>query len=172
MEMTVRQCNPVNNIKTHFSKISFSSVGIATVYGLDGQGSIPGKGKEFFSSPQSPDRLWGPPSLLHDGYYFPLSQWGQLHLFYLISHHVLGDPTGGFRKCFLAKNSIYISRFCYKMLKVQLIYTEGLTSHLTLKLVDFFGFVGWWVATLRNTHQRPEDGGVSSACFPPLPATL
>jgi hypothetical protein len=28
-----------------------SSVGIATGYGLDGRGSIPGKGKKFFSSP-------------------------------------------------------------------------------------------------------------------------
>jgi hypothetical protein len=30
-------------------------------------GSIPGGGWEFFSSP-SPERLWGPPSLLSNGY--------------------------------------------------------------------------------------------------------
>jgi hypothetical protein len=34
-----------------------SSVGIATGYGMDDQGSIPGKGKRFFSSPQCPHRL-------------------------------------------------------------------------------------------------------------------
>jgi hypothetical protein len=28
-------------------------------------GSIPGRGKRFFSFPQRPDRLWGPPRLLH-----------------------------------------------------------------------------------------------------------
>jgi hypothetical protein len=34
-----------------------SSVGIAMDNGLDGQGSIPGRGKIFFSFPQRPDRL-------------------------------------------------------------------------------------------------------------------
>jgi hypothetical protein len=37
-------------------------------YRLDGRGSIPVRGKKFLSSPQRPDRLWGPPSLLSDGY--------------------------------------------------------------------------------------------------------
>jgi hypothetical protein len=32
------------------------------------QGSIPGRGSEFFSSPSCPERLWGPPSLPSDGY--------------------------------------------------------------------------------------------------------
>jgi hypothetical protein len=45
-----------------------SSVGIATDYELDGWYSIPGKRKIFFSSPRRPDRLWGPPSLLSNGY--------------------------------------------------------------------------------------------------------
>jgi hypothetical protein len=39
-----------------------SSVGIATGYGLDGQGSIPVSGKRFFSPPQLPDRLWAYPA--------------------------------------------------------------------------------------------------------------
>jgi hypothetical protein len=39
-------------------------VGIATGYRLDGWGSIPARDKRVFSSPQHPDRLWGPPSLL------------------------------------------------------------------------------------------------------------
>jgi hypothetical protein len=36
-----------------------SSLGIATGYELDGQGSILCKGKRYFSSPQQPDQLWG-----------------------------------------------------------------------------------------------------------------
>jgi hypothetical protein len=48
--------------------IIISLVGIATSYGLDGRGSIPGRGKRFFSSPQRSDRLWGSPSLLPSGY--------------------------------------------------------------------------------------------------------
>jgi hypothetical protein len=38
-----------------------SSVDIATDYGLEGRGSIPGSAR-FFSTPQRPDRLWDPPS--------------------------------------------------------------------------------------------------------------
>jgi hypothetical protein len=46
-----------------------TSDSIATGYGLDGRGSIPGKGKKFFSTPQRPDWLWGPPSLLSNRYW-------------------------------------------------------------------------------------------------------
>jgi hypothetical protein len=45
-----------------------SSVGTAIEYRLDGRGLIPGRGKRFLSSPQRSDRLWGPPSLLSNGY--------------------------------------------------------------------------------------------------------
>jgi hypothetical protein len=46
-----------------------SLVSIATGYGLDGRGSNPGGGKIFRTHP---DRLWGPPSLLYNGYWvFP-----------------------------------------------------------------------------------------------------
>ena len=41
-----------------------SSVGIATGYGMDRPGSNPG-GSEIFRT--SPDRPWGPPSLLYNG---------------------------------------------------------------------------------------------------------
>jgi hypothetical protein len=44
------------------------SVGIATGCGLDGLTSIPGRGERLFSTPQRPDLLWGPPSLLSNGY--------------------------------------------------------------------------------------------------------
>jgi hypothetical protein len=47
-----------------------SVVGIATGYGLDDQGvgvRVP-VGERIFISPCRPDRLWGPPSLLPDGY--------------------------------------------------------------------------------------------------------
>jgi hypothetical protein len=36
-------------------------------YGMTGRGSIPGRGKRFFS-PQRPDRFWGRLSLLSNGY--------------------------------------------------------------------------------------------------------
>jgi hypothetical protein len=49
------------------SAILSSSVGIATGNELDSPGSIPNNVR-FFSSPQRPDRLWGPPSLLYSGY--------------------------------------------------------------------------------------------------------
>jgi hypothetical protein len=47
-----------------------SSVGIALGYGLDDRGSrvrFPAGGWEFLSSPR-PELLWGPPSLLSNGY--------------------------------------------------------------------------------------------------------
>jgi hypothetical protein len=43
------------------------SVGIAKSYWLNGEGSIPGRVKIFFSSPQRPDLLWGPLRLLSNG---------------------------------------------------------------------------------------------------------
>jgi hypothetical protein len=49
-------------------RIQDSSVGIEAGYGLDGRGSIPGRDKRPSSTPQRPDRLWGPPSLLSNGY--------------------------------------------------------------------------------------------------------
>jgi hypothetical protein len=45
-------------------------VGIATGYGLDDGGAgvrVP-VGLRIFFSPLSPDRLWGPPNLLSNGY--------------------------------------------------------------------------------------------------------
>jgi hypothetical protein len=45
-----------------------SSLGIATGHGLDDRGSIFSRDKRFFSCPQCQDRLWGPPSLLFNGY--------------------------------------------------------------------------------------------------------
>jgi hypothetical protein len=45
-----------------------SLVCIVSDYGLDGRGSIPDKSRGFFLSLLRPDRLWGPPSLLYNGY--------------------------------------------------------------------------------------------------------
>jgi hypothetical protein len=46
----------------------YNSAGIATSYGLEDRDSIPGRGKTS-SSPQRPDWLWGPPTLLCNGYW-------------------------------------------------------------------------------------------------------
>jgi hypothetical protein len=40
-------------------------------YGLDDRGSIPDRGRGFFFQPLHPDLLWGPPSLLTNGYRGP-----------------------------------------------------------------------------------------------------
>jgi hypothetical protein len=44
------------------------SVRIVAGYGLDGRGSITGRSKKCFSTPQHSDQLWDPPSLLSNGY--------------------------------------------------------------------------------------------------------
>jgi hypothetical protein len=51
------------------------SIIITTGNGMDGRGSVPGRAKKLFSTPQCPDRLWGPPSLLHNGYCRSLARW-------------------------------------------------------------------------------------------------
>jgi hypothetical protein len=51
--------------------LSQSSVGIALGYGLNARGyrvRFPAGGWEFFFSPPRPERLWGPPSLVSNGY--------------------------------------------------------------------------------------------------------
>jgi hypothetical protein len=45
-----------------------SSVGTEIDYGLNERGSIPGRGKNFLSSPHLSDRLWGTSRLLCNGY--------------------------------------------------------------------------------------------------------
>jgi hypothetical protein len=47
----------------------FSTVGVAMDYVLDGRYSISDSGKRFFSTPQRPDRQWGPHSPLSNGYW-------------------------------------------------------------------------------------------------------
>jgi hypothetical protein len=66
---------PPNATGKHFPKVppvlsQDSVVGIATAYGLDDRGvgvRVP-VGVRIFSSSRRPDRLWGPPSLLSNGY--------------------------------------------------------------------------------------------------------
>jgi hypothetical protein len=50
-----------------------SSVSFVTDYGLDDRGSIPNRDRGFFFQPLRPDRLWGPRSLLSNGYRGDLS---------------------------------------------------------------------------------------------------
>jgi hypothetical protein len=54
----------------YFSLSRDSVVGIATGYGLldRGVGFRVLVGSRIFSSPRRPDRLWGPPSLISNGY--------------------------------------------------------------------------------------------------------
>jgi hypothetical protein len=44
------------------------SLSIVSDYRLDDRGLIPYRGRGFFFLPLRPDRLWGPPSLLCNGY--------------------------------------------------------------------------------------------------------
>jgi hypothetical protein len=65
---TVLKCPSEENMSLgKNSRRRDSSVGIATGYRLDGPGFVPGTAR-FLSSPQRPDWLWGPPSLLSNGY--------------------------------------------------------------------------------------------------------
>jgi hypothetical protein len=54
-------------VTTFFKVGKYGSVGIAIRYGLDGQGSITGRDRAFFCTPQRPNWFWGPPSILHNG---------------------------------------------------------------------------------------------------------
>jgi hypothetical protein len=51
-----------------FSTSQDISDDIGTGHGLDGQGSIPGRGKRCFWSSQCPHRIWGPNTLLSNGH--------------------------------------------------------------------------------------------------------
>jgi hypothetical protein len=57
----------IGGLYTYIHIHIYSSVGVATGYGLDGPCSIPGSARSF-SSPQRLDGLWGPPRLLSNGY--------------------------------------------------------------------------------------------------------
>jgi hypothetical protein len=61
---------PLALVPTPFSPGEYrdSSVAIATVYGIDGRGSVPRLGKTICSTLQRPDYLWGQLSLLSNGY--------------------------------------------------------------------------------------------------------
>jgi hypothetical protein len=52
----------LSNCNEEHYKSRVSSVGIAIGHGLDGRGSVPGRSKRFFSSPQHPDRIWAHPA--------------------------------------------------------------------------------------------------------------
>jgi hypothetical protein len=51
-----------------------SPVGIGTDYYFESRRSIRDRSKRFLSSPQRPERLWGPPGLLSSGYQGPFRE--------------------------------------------------------------------------------------------------
>jgi hypothetical protein len=60
----------MNEVKKICIYILVTPVGIATGYWLDDRGvgiRVP-VGSRMFTSPRRPDRLWGPPNLLLNGY--------------------------------------------------------------------------------------------------------
>jgi hypothetical protein len=61
-------CTQINS-STLCSRVGIAQSVRRRVTWLDGQVSIPGKGKTFFCSPYHPHRLWGPHSLLSNGYW-------------------------------------------------------------------------------------------------------
>jgi hypothetical protein len=63
---SIRETNWLIPQQTPYSVGRDSSVGIATRYGMDGPGIGSRCGARFFST--RPDRPWGPPSLLYNGY--------------------------------------------------------------------------------------------------------
>jgi hypothetical protein len=56
----IRKTRNIGNLVIDLQGATVSSVVIATGYGLDGRGFIPGRCQKFFSAPQSRDRLCGP----------------------------------------------------------------------------------------------------------------
>jgi hypothetical protein len=63
-------CSSIFNFSFYRCSIRSSSTSVSTVsdYRLDDRGSIPVREKGFFLQPLCPDQLWGPPSLLSNGY--------------------------------------------------------------------------------------------------------
>jgi hypothetical protein len=71
----VKKLSTTNHISISLTVFIYLWLGIATDYGLDDQGvrvRVP-VGSRIFSSPQRPDGLWGPPSLLSNEYREALS---------------------------------------------------------------------------------------------------
>jgi hypothetical protein len=59
----IYEISSLGSARTLWCHMIIMEVGIAT-----GRGSIPGRDRRFLSTPQHPDRLWGPPSLLFNRY--------------------------------------------------------------------------------------------------------
>jgi hypothetical protein len=74
-------------------------------FGLDDQGSILGRGSNgIFSSPPRPYRLWGPPSLLSDGY-----GGGELTTHHhLVLREYTSTPPHVFMALYLVKHRIHL----------------------------------------------------------------
>jgi hypothetical protein len=60
-----RRVTEIRGYLSEVAQTSGSAIGIATRYGMDGPSSNPGGGKIYRFRR---DRLWGPPSLVYNGY--------------------------------------------------------------------------------------------------------
>jgi hypothetical protein len=114
-----------------------TSVGTVMDYWLDGRGSIPGRGKRFFSTPQWPHRLWAPLSLLTTG-----NSW----LFYRV-----WDGR------FVALNTHF--HLLPRSRMVQLYFHSPIHLHgvvlNNLARGQFYLFIYWLTQALNTCHQSP-----------------
>jgi hypothetical protein len=63
-----RPPQPPARLNTFLFSSRGSSVSIVTTLRAGRPGFVPGRSRDFFSSPPRPDRLWVTPSLLSNGY--------------------------------------------------------------------------------------------------------
>jgi hypothetical protein len=122
-----------------------SSVSIVSDYRLDDQGSILGRGKGFFLYSLCPDRLWGSPSLLSNGY------WGSFRVKRVrgmtLTIHPLLVPWSRMSRSYMSSPLV-----AFMAVARQLLYSVSKESSLPKK---FFTLYSLHQKMLRIFRQRP-----------------